>query len=594
MKTQPRHSKPTYRKRGRHAVPRKRRPRALAPLAGAACTVVFIACALALAGTTIAEEPTVKQKSTLSNLLSQAQVEQLAQKYKDSLAKGEAVDPAAYAAATNSSSLKKIAAPKIKSLAQSEEGIVLQWGKVKAAQGYDIYRSVDGEVWEQLAQLDSSCLYYHDVAAAAGTVYRYAIAAITTDDGMSNSEGSISAERIFLSAPKVVVAQKSSSASISWKAVKGAVKYEIQYAQNLFFVGAKTLEANDATTSATISGLDKNAECYVRIRAKRGEGEAVQRGCWSYSTNIGKGKELTLKAAKYEKKVKKGKKTTKKVVFELRRAAKEKVTGYDTLQGSCYGGSYAFFALNNRTTGKSKIAKVDLGTMKLVKLSKTLDIYHANDMTYNSKEGYLVVAHGGGDERGISVVDPGTLKVKKSVQLNKSVGTLFNANDAGIKSISGISSIAYNTQRNSYVATISGKHDMVVLDADFKPTQVIALSDKSSGTYQNIEVGNDVIAVSTSAGGEQGGNYLWCYTWTGKLLNKIYVPKAMEIESVFLKGSKLYAGFYLSGSEMKTKTVVTKKKIRNSKGKLVTRTVKQKVKYLAITRDNYVYKISGI
>lgn len=594
MTTQPRHSNPTYRKRGQHTAKRKKRSKVLPLFAGAACTAAFFGCALALVSTPIGEEPVVKQKSTLSNLMSQAQVEQLAAKYKASLAKGEAIDPAAYAAAINSSSLTDIAAPKIKGLSQSEEGIVIQWGKVKAAQGYDLYRSVDGDVWEQLEHLDSSVVYYHDTQADAGTTYHYAIVATTNANGKSNSKNSALTARMFLAAPKVSVSRGKTSAKLSWKAAKGATSYEIQYAANMFFVGAEKLDIDDSTT-ATISGLDKDAPCYVRIRAKHGEAGAAQKGYWSYSANVGETKELKLKAAKYEKRVKIGKKkVSKKAVFELRRAAKQKVTGYDTLQGSCYGNGYGYFALNNRTTGKSRIAKVNLSTMKLVKLSKVLSIHHANDMTFNSKRGYLVVAHSGGDERGLSVVNPSTLKVIKSVQLKKNVSRLFNASGAGIKNISGVSSIAYNAQRNCYVSTIMGKHDMLVLDADFKPIQVIALSEKSTGVYQNIEVGNDVIAVSTSAGGEQGGNYLWCYSWTGKLLNKVYVPKAMELESVFLKGSKLYANFYLSGSKTKTKTVVTKKKVRNASGKLVTRKVRQKVKYLAITRDNYIYKVSGI
>lgn len=595
MKTQPRHSKPTYRKRGQHTAKRKKRSKVLPLFAGAVCTVAFFGSALVLMSAPIAEEPVVKQKSTLSNLMSQAQVEQLAQKYRDGLAKGEAIDPAAYAAATNSSSLVAIAAPKIKGLSQSEEGIVVQWSRVKAAQGYDLYRSIDGDIWEQLEHLDSSATYYHDTNASAGTAYRYAIAATTSASGKSNSAGSTSAERVFLSAPKIAVSQKKTTADVSWKAVKGAAGYEIQYAQNLLFVGAKSLTLSADATSASITGLDKEAECYARIRALRGEDEATQKGCWSYSDNVSENKELALKAAKCEKKVKKGKKkTTKKLVFELRRAAKEKVTNYDTLQGGCYGDGYAYFALNNRTTGKSKIAKVDLATMKIAKLSKVLNIHHANDMTFNSKEGYLVVAHSGGDERGLSIVNPKTLKIVKDIQLSKNVSRLFNAGGAGIKNISGVSSIAYNAQRDCYVSTIMGKHDMLVLDADFKPIQVIALSEKSSGTYQNIEVGNDVVVASTSASEDQGGNYLWWYSWTGKFLNKIYVPKGMELENVFLKGSKLYAGFYLSGSKTKTKTVVTKKQVRNAAGKLVTRKVRQKVKYLAITRDNYIYKVSGV
>lgn len=601
MKTQSRHSKPTYRKRGMHSKSHirktKRGTRFRALLVGASCVLAAAAGLLSLPVNTIAESPEARQKSTLANLMSQAQLEQLAAKYEERLSSDDDADAFSYAEAMDSSTLKPIAKPKIKSVSQSEDGVLVQWGKVKAAQGYDVYRSADGKTWEQLDHIESSPTYYHDIDTDAGVSYSYAVVSTTDADGYRNSASSNHAERMFLAAPKVKVAQGTSSAKITWKKVRGATGYVVQYAKNRFFVGAKSIEVNGASSlSAPAKGLGKGAECYARVQAvRKGEGNSVQDGCWAYSSNATSDSTARLSALKVKKKVKSGKKTkTKKIALELRGAAKQKVAGYDTLQGSCYGGSYMYYALYNRDLNKGKIVKLSLDKMKVAKVSKALDIFHANDMTYNSKIDRVIVVHGEGDGRGLSIVNPATLKVEKRVAVSRNVSNIFDAEDAGIDRISGISAIAYNAKRDCYIATVSGSHELLILDANFKPINLLALSSKSFGVYQNIETGNDVVAVSTSAGVLQGGNYLWLYSWTGKQLGKVFLPKDMELESIFFKGDKLYASFYLSGQKMKAKTVVTTKRARNSAGKIVKRKVKQKVKYMAVTRDNYCYKVSGI
>lgn len=570
------------------------------PLIGSAAFIAIIAIALASAATPISDEPQVKQKSTLSNLMSQAQVESLVDKYKAGLAKGEPVDPAALAAAIKSSSMRPVATPHLKETWQSEDGVVLQWTKHSGAEGFTLYRSCDGEIWEQLAQLDAGTRYYCDREVEGGVEYHYALVATSTADGMRNSDHSKLEQRVYLGSPALNVSKKKTKAQISWKSTQAATGYTVEYASNMFFIGAKTLIIDDASTlSASVSGLSKDKPCYARIRAEHSDGASVSYATWSYSSNMTEGKTAKLSQAKTKKKVKvkKGKKKktkTKTVAFELRRAAKQKVGGCDTLQGSCAGGSYGFFVLNDRNTDKNKIVKVKLDGMKAVKVSKTLSIHHANDLTYNSKTDQIIAVHSTGDQRGLSVINARTLKVKKTVTIKKSVAKLFDASEAGYKKISGITSIAYNAKRDCYIATIRGTHDMLELDANFKATRVVALGAKSKGVYQNIEVGNDVIAVSTSANAEQGGNYLWLYSWSGKFLCKVLIPQAHELEGVFFKGNKLYAGFYVSGQKEKTKTITSTRYEKTPSGKTVAKKTKRRVKVTVVTRDNYLYRVSGV
>ena len=671
MTTKQRHNQHAYHRRqktsyrGRQTVAPKPcyrrgvRKRALHALIAVAVVAVVV-LPLLNPQSTIAEEPATTQRSTLANLMSQAQFAVLESKYKATLAPEQHVDPAAYAAAVDSSALSPIDAPMLFGITQDANGAIISWKKSAGAQGYAVYKSLDGQIWEQAASLKKNARCYHDTAVEAGAAYCYAVVATTSADGYRNSSSSSITRYVFLQSPDVKVSKRKTHATISWQSALQATSYTVQYAANRFFIGAKTVEVDDgSTTSVTVSGLGKDAKCYARIKALRAAGgdaggsntgDAADEGGsggngsdsgssssnsgstasssangaagpvattaskapWSYSNNATGDVDAALSQVKVTKKVKvkstksakkasskkKAKYKKKRVVFELRRAAGQKLEHYDTLQGSCQAGGYGYYALNDRNLNKGKIVKVKLSTMKVVKVSKALDIYHANDITANTKEGYLVVNHSSGDPLGLSVIDMNSLKIKRDVTIPKRVSGLFNAAEAkdgaGITKIRGVSSIAYNVQRDCYVASVWSTHDIVELDASFKPTRVIALADKSIGSYQNIAVGNDVIIVSTCPNDEQSSNILWCYDWDGQLLSKVYLPNSTELESVFFEGSCLHANFYVSGQQTKTKTVTETQYVTNAAGKTVAKKVKRKVEYTAVTRDNYCFKVKGI
>lgn len=64
--------------------------------------------------------------------------------------------------------------------------------------------------------------------------------------------------------------------------------------------------------------------------------------------------------------------------FDFRKAAKQKLYRYDTLQGACADDGIAYLTLYNRNVEKCKIVKVDLDTLKVIKVSKPLPVYHAD------------------------------------------------------------------------------------------------------------------------------------------------------------------------------------------------------------------------
>jgi len=79
-----------------------------------------------------------------------------------------------------------------------------------------------------------------------------------------------------------------------------------------------------------------------------------------------------------------------------------------------------------------------------------LELYHANDMTYNPKINRLIVSHGSDDKNTLSIINPETLTVESTKTLDF-----------------GFATIAYNEKRDRYVCAISGTRYICIMDNDF-------------------------------------------------------------------------------------------------------------------------------
>ena len=229
--------------------------------------------------------------------------------------------------------------------------------------------------------------------------------------------------------------------------------------------------------------------------------------------------------------------------LELRAAAKQKVGGYDTLQGSCTDGIYAYYVLYNRKVEKCKIVKIRLSDNQVVKTSGVLKIHHGNGLTYNPDEHCLVAVHNTVYPKKLSVINPDTLKIKKSVTV-KIPSSLEGATSTNLSEIKGFGSISYNPEQGIYVVLLSGSHNLLFLDESFKAVEYRKLSDKPGGVYQCIDTTEDCILIGLSAGSEISSNVICVYEWDGTYRFMIYAKDGYELESIFHVGKKLYAGFY--------------------------------------------------
>lgn len=335
---------------------------------------------------------------------------------------------------------------------------------------------------------------------------------------------------------------------VRWGKVSGSTGYQVQYADNRVFIHAKKKSVSGETTrTKTLTGLDKDKVYYVRVRAvKKEDGHTTLSG-WRLSPNAETDKTVgktRLKAGLLKK-------------FELRRAAKQKVPGFDTVQGSCYAKGYAYFILENRNIAYSdprcKIVKVRLSNRKVVKVSGALKLRHGNDMTFDTKRNRIVVSHSTPSPKMISVVDPVTLKViaKKKVKLARDTYKLPRPKsdpDKYYDAYNGFGNIAYNSKYDQFVCVLRGKtfHHLLFLDSNFNPVRFQYVGTMAKQMLQGIDTCGDYILVGQSYGYGYTGNNILIYDWDGNYNCKLNLGTKYELESIFHKSGTFYASFYTS------------------------------------------------
>ena len=233
-------------------------------------------------------------------------------------------------------------------------------------------------------------------------------------------------------------------------------------------------------------------------------------------------------------------------VLNLHLAAGERVGGYDSVQGGCVNDGIGYFSLANRNKPKyAKIMKVKMSTGKVLKVSKALKIYHANDLTYNTKTDKIIVAHAEGDRKHLSIINPTTLKKEstKKIRVNRSCGMTSKERRRYI----GFGAIAYNEKHDEYVVRLNNLSNLLVLNAKFKPVRYVKLSKKVKQTYQGLESINDYFLVCASPKKAGQYNVVAVYNYKGKYLKKIKIRRDLELESVMHDGGTTYITMYEEG-----------------------------------------------
>lgn len=234
-------------------------------------------------------------------------------------------------------------------------------------------------------------------------------------------------------------------------------------------------------------------------------------------------------------------------VFDLTSQAGQKLYDYDTLQGAAAGNGYGYFTLYNRDNNHVKIVKVKLSEMSVVMVSAPLDIKHANGITYNGRNNTIVVADSTPVPKRLSVIDANTLTLRyhKNITMPRKVKGMSKKQR---KKFKGVGAIAYNEKRNCYICLTRKNHDLLFLNANFKPTKRVKQKKRISGLlYQSLDTYKDCIMVCQSFKGKKNYNAVTVYNMKGKKIARFTmgagVPQ-LELEAVFHDGNQFYAGFY--------------------------------------------------
>lgn len=195
-------------------------------------------------------------------------------------------------------------------------------------------------------------------------------------------------------------------------------------------------------------------------------------------------------------------------------------------QGSCSDGTYVYFVLRNSNDTGALVVKHRLDDGSFVAVSDPLDLGHGNDMTYDTKNDRLVIAHGQSEGQILTLVDPQTLTLIRDIDIPKGAGA-----------------ITYNEKRNIY-AISQGGSTLHMLTADFAWITSYTRPDDVPYTAQGMGSDDDYIYFPMSG---KSDNVLVVYDWEGRHITNITIPLKQESESMFWVNGKYYVAFNHGG-----------------------------------------------
>ena len=309
--------------------------------------------------------------------------------------------------------------------------------------------------------------------------------------------------------------------------------------------GKYSLIKKTKATSFINKGVKVGKRYYYKVIAYRSNGKKYGT---SAIVSIKVAKKVTAKMTL----LKKG-----NAAFNFRIAAKQKLYRYDTLQGACANGGYAYLTLYNRNVERCKIVKVKLSNLSVVKVSASLPIYHGNNLTFNTRKNRIVATCCTTSKKAknrVVLINPSTLKVTsiKNIKLTKKVKKLPKKVR---KKNKGYTAVAYNEKHNCYVARLRQNGNVVILNKNLKPVRYVKLKKKKTGLLvQGIETVGDYIYDVRSFKGRHHYCMVTVHTMSGKYVGQMKFPygtaPGKELQCLFHNGRQFYAGFYYSTSQM--------------------------------------------
>ncbi len=218
-----------------------------------------------------------------------------------------------------------------------------------------------------------------------------------------------------------------------------------------------------------------------------------------------------------------------------------KVAESPIAQGGCNDGEYFYQAFINKDKASNEEnnicyivkSKPDMNTATndTVLVSGRLSLNHANDITYNSRTHELIVAHNNPNRTTLSVVDPDTLTVKRTLTIPYL-----------------IYSITYSPERDIYMVGLAGGQTMRYLSAEFTEIQGSKIFSPTNDTKDYVTQGicSDEIFVYHTLWNPKGSvenydvNVIAVYDWYGNFVCLIGTEIELESENISVMDGELY------------------------------------------------------
>lgn len=126
-------------------------------------------------------------------------------------------------------SIAYIAAPKISSVACTNDGMQITWGKVGGAAKYRVFYHTGSGSWKKIA--DTASTSYTWKGAQSGTTYTFTVRCVSSDGSSFTSPYDQAGKRAtYLAAPQLTsVSNVGNGVSLRWAAVPGAMNYRVFY-----------------------------------------------------------------------------------------------------------------------------------------------------------------------------------------------------------------------------------------------------------------------------------------------------------------------------------------------------------------------------
>lgn len=147
-------------------------------------------------------------------------------------------------------------------------GVEVSWDAVDGAEGYTLYRSVDGGTFNKVKDITTASTFNNSLTN--GSTYAYKISAFFTDHserivGVQSDAASVKILDIATPAITSVIQSKNGTVTIEWSAVKGAGGYALYRSTEINGTYSKVKSVT--TTSAENYNLTVGQTYYYKVRA---------------------------------------------------------------------------------------------------------------------------------------------------------------------------------------------------------------------------------------------------------------------------------------------------------------------------------------